>query len=516
MSGNERFASSRKIITLLIYVVFLLGSTLGAASSNEIFSSGETGGPTQSAPSVSPLLLPKSGATLNNDLPQSTRSDSIYLPFIRNFGTSDTSYETQAIIRGVVRSSLDGSSLQNVTIQVEDTGFSGVTDAAGQYLIRGVPVKTITLIASGTGVVSKFLTQKIAAASDYQIDFSLELHASNQPENVQLAWFYKPPADGNLSIVANNYSSFILTRWDEEERDTLRSLGVQAPILQYLLFGQIQDPGSCTEQPHHNQVAEKIGDFCDIVKLHPDWFMRDTLGNVDATDDGYVMMDPGNAGWRNFWLERARMGQEEYGWRGVFLDNVEASLDKRYQRGAIPQNYPDDASYQAVVEDNLRFLYTNYFKPTGRPLFANIIALRNPAVWMRYMQYLDGAMMESFAVGWHDDYIKASAWETQMDLAEKTQASGKELILVSQGSQGNSKLEVFALASFLLINNGKASFRYTNSDTYDKSWMYDNYDVELGAPLGSRYKVGDTWKRDFERGQIMVNPILNTASIDVK
>jgi hypothetical protein len=333
---------------------------------------------------------------------------------------------------------------------------------------------------------------------------------------IRLAWFYKPPADGDINALANNYSAFILTRMDEAERDHLRALGVKAPILQYILFSEIQDPGSCTKQPFHNQVAEKIGDFCDIQKKHPDWFLQNTFGQVVANDNGYKLMDPASDGWRAYWLDRIRVSQEQLGWQGVFLDNVEGSLNKRIEYGAIPKNYLNDASYQAAIESNLRYLYLNYFKPKGRPLFANIISVNDAAVWFRYMQYLDGAMIENFAVGWHDDYIKAPAWEAQLDLVEKTQALGKEMILVSQGSQDNSKREVFSLASYLLVNNGKAYFRYADADVYEQNWMFNNYYLKLGSPLRPRYKDGNAWKRDFEYGQVTVNPAANTASIVLK
>jgi hypothetical protein len=333
---------------------------------------------------------------------------------------------------------------------------------------------------------------------------------------IQLAWFYKPPSDGDLNSLAANYSAFILTRMDEKERDRLRTMGDEVPIYQYLLFGEIQDPGGCNKQPYHNQVAEKIGDFCEIEKQHPDWFLQNPFGGEVANDNGYKIMDPGNDGWRAYWLERARISQEQLGWKGVFLDNVEASLDKRLRYGAIPKKYPTDASYQAAIESNLQYIYLNYFKPQGLPLFANIISLNDPAVWFRYMQYLDGAMIENFALGWHEDHITGSDWETQMDLVEKTQALGKVLILVAQGSQDNTTLEIFALASYLLVNNGKAYFRYTDAAAYDGNWLYNNYHLDLGKPLGPRYKVGNTWMRDFEKGQVSVDLASNSANITTK
>lgn len=333
---------------------------------------------------------------------------------------------------------------------------------------------------------------------------------------VKLVWFYKPPVTGNLDPLAEHYDFFILTRMDEKTRDGLRSMGVEAPILQYLLFAEVQDPGGCSEQPNHNQVAEDIGDFCELESQHPDWFLRDALGNGLANDDGYKIMDAGNSEWRNYWLERARISQETLMWHGVFLDNVEGSLVKRYRYFGVPKDYPDDVRYQAAIEDNLRFLYTTYFQPSGRLLYANIISVYDPAVWFRYMQYLDGAMLENFAVGWNEDYKDVSDWEAQLEIVEKTQAMGKEIILVAQGAEFDHQRETFALASYLLVNNGKAYFRYSNDLAYNQNWMYDNYFLALGLPLGPRYLLDDTWVRDFEKGRVMVNPALNTASIEIQ
>ncbi|HEX7555740.1 MAG TPA: putative glycoside hydrolase, partial [Leptolinea sp.] len=219
--------------------------------------------------------------------------------------------------------------------------------------------------------------------------------------------------------------------------------------------------------------------------------------------------------WRNFWLERARRDQEVYKWDGVFLDNVEASVSKPSEYGFSAMESLTDASYQASIEANLRFIYINYFKPQNRPLYANIIALKDPSVWFRYMQYLDGAMIEDFAVGWNNEYKDPAEWLTQIKIAEKTQALGKKVILVSQGTEFDTKRQVFSLASYLLINNGKAYFRYTNSSSHDQNWLYENYKLNLGIPLGQRYKVGEFWMRNFTNGKVTVSPTLKTATIEM-
>ncbi len=341
-------------------------------------------------------------------------------------------------------------------------------------------------------------------------------------KTVQLAWFYRPPSDGNLSIIAETFDTFVLTKQDYDERDTLKSMGVTAPILQYLHFENIHDPGGCDTKPWRNQVAYNVGDFCMISEQHQDWFLLDANGNriVTKSSSGtqdYAKMDPDNPGWRAFWLDRAREGQEVLGWDGTFLDNVEASLAKHEESYRRLLNYPDDASYQAAIEDFLKYLYTNYYAPFGRPLYANIIAVRDPAVWFRYMQYLDGAMIEGWAVDWDDGYFPVSKWEEQMDRAERTQWLGKEVILVSQGDRQNLARQEFAFACYLLINHGRASFRYANyRGAYPETWLYGTYYIDIGEPIGTRYQDGDVWRRDFTGGSVMVDPVNHIAEITTR
>ncbi len=333
----------------------------------------------------------------------------------------------------------------------------------------------------------------------------------------QLAWFYKPPTDDDLGTLEQNFSTFILTKNDEDKRDALRAQGVEAPFLQYIASEVIIDPGSCTTKPWQNQAAYRVGDFCEISDNHADWFLLDEAGNriVEELGGGMkgVMMDPGNTEWRAFWLERAREMQETLGWDGVFMDNVEASLSKRERRGQLPAAYPDDASYQAAVEGFLAYVYTSYFQPEGRILQGNIIELRDDEVWFRYLQYMDGAMEEGWAVDWSDGYLNADKWERHMVRVEQTQFEGKQAVLVSQGAQENTQRQEFSYASYLLVSNGNASFRYTNDEDYRDPWLYSNYDYDLGAPPGARYQDGNTWRRAFEHGTVAVDPTTNSASI---
>jgi hypothetical protein len=352
------------------------------------------------------------------------------------------------------------------------------------------------------------------------IPVNTEVSKPLQPISVRLAWFYKPPRDGNMAPIASIFNIFILTKGDETQRDQLIQLGVAQPILQYMRFDVIQDPGSCSAQPWRNQVAYLPGDFCRISTDHPDWFLLNKNGsriNQSYENQNFYTMNLSNPGWREFWLQRTRQSQIDNAWQGVFLDNVGASLDKLDQISGGNGAYKTDADYQDAVNSFLEYIYKSYFQPQNRPLFANIIDLKDHAVWSRYLHSLDGAMLENFAVGWKSDKFRPQKWEADMNLAELTQAQGKQVILISQGDRNDIKRQKFAIASYLLISNGLASFRYASADSYEDAWIYDNYSIKLGLPLGSRFQVGDTlWRRDFQNGSIVVDLASRSAEIIVK
>ncbi|MDP9311062.1 MAG: putative glycoside hydrolase [Chloroflexota bacterium] len=354
---------------------------------------------------------------------------------------------------------------------------------------------------------------------------------------VQLAYFYKSVLnDPNLDILSTYFKSFILTKPDEKFRQDLRQKGVTAPILQYIMGTQIHDPGSCTAQPWRNQVAYKPGDYCDISQNHPDWLLRDSTGAVITYDNGgarFVQVDPGHPEWQAYFLQRVHEMQQiidpVYGgtWGdGVFLDNIDASLGRLTRAGVTSPLYPDDASLQAATVEFLQYFKANYFahEVEPRPIHANITMLRDESVYFDYLPYLDGTMEEGFAVDWNTGFISQTQWLTHLSRVEKTQELGKRMVVVSQvGQRGiadktavwqpaNARQQ-FAYASYLLVTNGKAAFRYASASAYDYAWLYDNYTLDLGAPKGPRYQSGALWRRDFENGYVTVDPVGHIGTI---
>jgi hypothetical protein len=336
---------------------------------------------------------------------------------------------------------------------------------------------------------------------------------------VRLAWFTNIPREDDMFRVVEWFDLFIFHQGNEKERGLMVALGARGPILQYILFESIEADDSCTEQPKQNQVAFLPGDYCRISEEHPDWFLLDEQGQrivVKDQDTTLYLMDPGQPGWRSFFLDRIQEIQAEPNWDGVFLDNVPVTLAFREKSGHRLAAYPDDHSYQAAVQGFLKYLYGSFFQPNQKLVFANLVSRRDDADWVSQLDYLDGALHEGWAIDWPDGYRPVDIWEKQMALAEQTQELGKTIVIVSQGTQDDTALQNFAFASYLLINQGNAFFRYANSDHYADVWLYENYTYDLGEPLGPRYQDGEAWRRDFTRGNVFVNPETHQAEINLK
>ena len=338
--------------------------------------------------------------------------------------------------------------------------------------------------------------------------------------STKLAWFTSLPKNRHdILTVANWFDLFILIQGDEANREMVRQFDMGGPILQYLDFESIQDPGSCFAEPKLNQVAFLVNDFCSISENHPDWFLLNDKGErITQMDNGnlWYLMDPGNIEWQGFFLDRIKTFQADPNWDGVFFDNVPLSLAFLEDGNNVPTKYSTDEKYQSAVQSFLEFLHKEYFQTNNKLMFANLVSRRGDINWVDQLNFIDGAMLEGWAIDWPDGYRSPDEWEEHMKIAELTQQQGKVIILVSLGNQSDFDLQRFAFASYLLINDGKAVFRFANSDKYREIWIYDNYSFDLGEPLNYRYLTNTGWKRDFKNGSVVVDPESHHVEIIVK
>jgi hypothetical protein len=359
--------------------------------------------------------------------------------------------------------------------------------------------------------------------------------AVDQSPSVRLAYFHIAPTDGLApESLAQQVDLVTLTRGDEAYRDSLRASGFDGPILQYVVASEVNGPGpyrnnqdacDASFKPRRNGLVVGVGEFCQDVHPHEDWFLHngagDRLYTVISTDNIWYHMNPGNAEWRAYaqqHIEADLSGPTALGYDGIFLDNVELSIEKASRQlgnsdGTI-REYADNEAYRQAWVAYLAALSDNV-RPDAQ-LWADLISDPGDGESVAgYLSSLDGAMLPAFATGYHG--LDAAAWESMMSTADEIVQSGKSLVAVSRGTQDDITTEEFSLASYLAVSaGGQTFFRYVSNQSgaeYTEFWTYPNYDVRLGAPLGPRYRTGVTWQRDFQCGYVTVNPSQQTGQI---
>lgn len=342
-----------------------------------------------------------------------------------------------------------------------------------------------------------------------------------------LAWFHKPPSDGTTpQQLAANLSYIHLTGTaDIPYRNRLRAAGYTGPIYTYTAADGVEGPGPYRNSSDacqvgytgfDNNLAFNTDDFCKYIHPHESWFLHNGKGDrlvEDYFGTGHYayLMNPADPGWQAYAQDRLLFIKNNWGYDGIWLDNVDLTLDRAYNEaqngdGAV-QEFAGDGEWRAAMAQYLAGIRA---KLGNYPLWANIVGGDITAdSWDVYAPYLDGAMDESFGVRWLDNWETPEQWEGQLERSEKWLAAGKGLIAVGQGTQSDQQRQLFTLASYLLIAQpNQAFFRYTNAASYyDALWLYPNYDAAraLGTPLGPRQQTSPgVWTRQFTGGSVEV------------
>ena len=353
-----------------------------------------------------------------------------------------------------------------------------------------------------------------------------------------LAWFHKPPQDGSSAadIAANDRYIHLTGPSDIPFRNELRAAGYKGPILTYVTMTAVEGPGPYRDasaacdanyQGYDNQLAFNKGDFCKYVHPNESWFLHNGKGERIVEDyfgSGNItyMMNPGDPGWRAFSWSRLKYIKENWGYNGLWLDNLDLdrtrSLTAEKNSDGTLKEYASDAAWREAVAGWLAG-----FRPqigSGYPVWANLVGGGFDATsWDPYAPYLDGAMDESFSVSWLDGWRTPEQWQGQIERAQRWLGMGKALLAVGQGPQDNTARLDFTLASYMLVANDKAFFRYTRFDSYYQSlWLYPDFDTarSLGAPLAASHQTSTgVWRRDFAHGYVEVNVSEHTGRLVV-
>jgi hypothetical protein len=274
-----------------------------------------------------------------------------------------------------------------------------------------------------------------------------------------------------------------------------------------------------------------------FIGSHPEWILHDASGNrvwtfVPQLGTGVqIAVDIGNPAFVDAWGAWALAAMDQYGWDGVFADNVEVT--DFYGWSPYPVNPRTGARY--TVADYRRDLLAALqrlrarFDPRGKILIGNHadgwVQFGDPVV-QQMITAMHGVRIENCVFNWDTTPLSETRWISQLNYFAFANQHG--VITQCQGVGGTingSGTRDYVLATALLTKEGYSGIAELNRVS---AW-WSNLDIDLGAPRGgyvcldpaaglavtsSCPTTGKIYSRDWQRGRVLVNPSA-TATVTV-
>jgi len=320
----------------------------------------------------------------------------------------------------------------------------------------------------------------------------------------------------DVARTAHSHEFVILQAW---RADVARALKAANPNVKVLVYKNLSFT-ACGDVFTRAQYVPQ-GVRCETVERdRPGWFLTDPQGaRISSPSYPWLwLMDVGNAEYQQAWAEGVVAEAKRDGWDGVFMDDVNPTLKYALDPSRVAR-YPTDGAWRAATRSMLATVGPR-IQAAGLLAVPNLCCTREvPGVWEEWLPFVSGAMDEMFAK-WGNDpgsgYIwdwGTDGWLAQVNEIRHAEANGKFFIGIAHSAAGDAIAARYGLATMLLASEGRSSFSLAE-DYVQETWFPD-YDIagSLGAPRGAMYRAGSAYRRDFERGTVVVNPTLAPQSV---
>ncbi len=258
-------------------------------------------------------------------------------------------------------------------------------------------------------------------------------------------------------------------------------------------------------------------------QMNDNWWLRDTAGNK-ISDWPRLHNTDLSQGWSDYLINYVQNNILSQGlWDGIFYDMFYDSIADR--------NHGDIDLNRDSVRDEPTWANAQWVSRMSYLLSASQQRLGVKYIMMNgnsipaMQSFANGRMYENFPTPWE----AGGSWSGIMTGLKRNQSlNAKPQIYVfnantaNTGNQKDYRRMRFGLASSLLFDDVYFSFDYGDKD-HNQIWWYDEYGVNLGnsitAPISQtgqvQFNVSDIWRRDYEHGLALVNPSVNSQTIDL-
>lgn len=294
---------------------------------------------------------------------------------------------------------------------------------------------------------------------------------------------------------------------------SLRALNPKIKIIAYLSAMEFPEQNyinlESANGPWHKMRAE----------INQGWYLKDGSGNIHSIWPGNNSFNltkfcPEINGQKvNTWLPQFVKHEliDSGRWDGVFFDNALESI-KDTNNGKVDINNDGVVDEKTFADSEWQNGVTAMLKETRRLLGAGKIIMVNSSGYAH--DFLNGRLYETWPHSWLGGW--AGSMRDYANLEKEIKYSPETIVLNpntnNSGAQNDFQKVRFGLGS-ALMGGGYFAFDFGTND-HSQLWWYDEYNVNLGAPIGepknllntknARFENG-VWRRDFENGIVLVN-----------
>jgi len=240
---------------------------------------------------------------------------------------------------------------------------------------------------------------------------------------------------------------------------------------------------------------DSTSEFQKVVKYHPEWFLKDTNGNVITTYSGtQQVMDLTQSGWREEAVRLCREVLTTKGFDGLYLDNG-------VNDPACGFDVWQNANTTSVADWHVALnAFYEQVRMRGKLQFYNGQSPLMDSSMQDYLNRNDGWMDEGF--------ISYKGWmKSAIEMPQFASAQKKFSIFYANNPDVCTRHFYYMSA---LLSDGY--FFYAPTST---QW-FNEYGCGLGKPKGQAYQLSNypgIWTRDYTQAKIFVNPTPDNITI---
>jgi hypothetical protein len=259
-----------------------------------------------------------------------------------------------------------------------------------------------------------------------------------------------------------------------------------------------------------------------VAAPNMNWVLKDAQGRplyipfaCDGTKCTQYAADMGNPDFRRWWIDGATQFIRS-GYKGVFVDDM--TLYPRVGDASGHGVRPIDPRTGQLMTDAAWARYAvEFVEQVGtavkavRPdaeVVSNILWYA-PALGGAQDEYVkrliaanDYLEIERGYTDTHPESNPTYSWQTCLRWVDYAHSQGKGIVADSYaGTRAGAEYE---LATSLLVNEGRDALS-TGYRALPTNW-WPGYETDLGAAKARRYAWNGGWRRDFERGSVIVAP----------